>query len=135
MVVRRALEFRAPLNRNSDGRWCRRAAALAVSRRQRIPGRHRRAKAMVVRGVDVSVRDTVVYAPLIGLTVVTALLYVLVMRGYTRPSYGPLPDYPKPAARPETFLVPGEQHHPTQPTRFSTPTWLTIPAVACTRAS
>ena len=37
--------------------------------------------------------------PLIGLTVITALLYVAVMRGDKRPAYGPLPRYPKPSTR------------------------------------
>ena len=65
--------------------------------------------------------------PLIGLTVITALLYVAVMRGDKRPAYGPLPRYPKPSTRLEPFLVLGEQHHATQPTRVAAPTWLTIP--------
>jgi hypothetical protein len=59
--------------------------------------------------------------------VVTALLCVAVMRGDQRPAYAPLPRYPHPSTRPEPYLVLGEQHHPTHPTRVPAPTWLTIP--------
>jgi hypothetical protein len=65
--------------------------------------------------------------PLIALTVVSALLYVAVMRGDEPAWFGPLPPYPDPADRPEPSLVLGEQHHPTAPVRVARPTWLTIP--------
>jgi hypothetical protein len=65
--------------------------------------------------------------PLIALTVISALLYVALMRLDFHFAYGPLPEYPDPAARPEPTLVLGEQHHPTKPVRVMTPSWLTIP--------
>jgi hypothetical protein len=127
-VVRRALEFRAPLN-------------LVVATGVGVVGL--RSWPFPVDNVLLTVIDArkpwlfdglaylyaalVVHAPLIALTVVTALLYVVVMRRDRRPSYGALPRYPQPAARSEPFLVLGEQHHPTEPTRVSAPTWLTIP--------
>jgi hypothetical protein len=65
--------------------------------------------------------------PLIALTVVSALLYVAVMRGDESAAFGPLPPYPPPETRPEPSIVVGERHHPTDPIRVARPTWLTIP--------
>jgi hypothetical protein len=68
-----------------------------------------------------------VYDPWIVLSVVTAMLYVAVMRGDKRFVYGALPPYPPPVERSTPYLVLGEQHHDTQPGRSEQPRWLTIP--------
>jgi TraM recognition site of TraD and TraG len=65
--------------------------------------------------------------PWIVLSIVTAALYVAVMRGDRRPVYATLPPYPKPTERPTPYLVLGEQHHDSQPGRSERPRWLTIP--------
>ena len=57
-----------------------------------------------------------------ALTVVSALLYVAVMRGDRRPAYAAAPaaiQIPRRAREP--FLVLGEQHHPTQPVARGAP--------------
>lgn len=65
--------------------------------------------------------------PFACLSIVAALAYVAVMR-YDAPTFfRPLPPYPDPADRTEPFLVLGELHHATQPTRSPQPTWLPIP--------
>jgi len=128
MVVRRALELRAPLNLAM-------ATAVGVVGLRLWPFPVDNAFLAVIDARKPWLFEGLAYlyatlwftTPLIGLTVITALLNVAVMRGDRRPFYGPLPRYPKPAARPEPFLVLGEQHHPTQPTRVSAPTWLMIP--------
>jgi hypothetical protein len=65
--------------------------------------------------------------PLIGISLVSALLTIVVMRQPSSVSYTALPKYPDSSERTEPFLVLGEQHHPTRPVRVSHPTWLTIP--------
>lgn len=65
--------------------------------------------------------------PLIGISLVSALLTIAVLRQPRTASYSPLPPYPLPADRQEPFLVLGEQQHPTHPIRVPRPNWLTIP--------
>jgi len=127
-MVRRALEFRAPINLAV-------ATAIGVVGLRFWPFPVDNAFLAVVdarkpwlfEGLGYLYATLWFTTPLIGLTVITALLYVAVMRGDKRPAYGPLPRYPKPSTRLEPFLVLGEQHHATQPTRVAAPTWLTIP--------
>ena len=126
--MRRALEFRAPINLGL-------AAAIGVVGLHQWPFPSGNAFLAVIDARKPWLFDGLAYlyatlwfsTPLIGLTVISALLYVAVMRIEKRVGYGPLPAYPEPSARQEPFLVLGEQHHPTQPMRLAHPTWLTIP--------
>ncbi len=65
--------------------------------------------------------------PLLVLNVIGSLLYIFVARLDRRPTSHPLPPYPAPEARTDLFLVLGERHHATSPTRACHPGWLVIP--------
>ena len=126
--MRRALEFRAPINLGL-------ATVIGVVGLHRWPFPTGNAFLAVIDARKPWLFEGLAYlyatlwfsTPLIALSVVSALLYVAVMRGDKRPTYGPLPHYPDAATRAEPFLVLGEQHHPSQPVRVAQPTWLTIP--------
>jgi hypothetical protein len=60
-------------------------------------------------------------------TVLTTVLYILVGRGTTQETPGPLPPYPAISSRRTPFLVLGEQHYQTRPGRAPEPTWLIVP--------
>ena len=99
-MVRRALEFRAPINLAV-------ATAIGVVGLRFWPFPVDNAFLAVVdarkpwlfEGLGYLYATLCFTTPLIGLTVITALLYVAVMRGDKRPAYGPLPRYPKPSTR------------------------------------
>jgi hypothetical protein len=65
--------------------------------------------------------------PLIGFNVALSFLYIFVVRWDRRVTAQRLPPYPPVAGRRELFLVLGEQHHRTSPTRAAAPQWLVIP--------
>src|SRR5437867_6982069 len=126
--MRRALEFRAPINLALAGvvgvvglyNWpfpADNAFLAAIDAR----------KPWLFEGLAYLYATLWFSTPLIALSVTSALLYVAVMRGEKRVAYGSLPRYPDPSKRAEPFLVLGEQHHPTHPIRVPQPTWLTIP--------
>ncbi len=54
-------------------------------------------------------------------------LYIFVGRHTRAMALQPLPPYPAPEQREDLFLVLGEQHHRTAPTRAERPTWIAIP--------
>lgn len=58
---------------------------------------------------------------------VCSLLYIFLPRLGRRQPLQKLPAYPPPEQRRDLFVVLGEQHHRTSPTRASEPRWLTIP--------
>ena len=60
-------------------------------------------------------------------TVLTTVLYILVGRGNRQQPPGPLPPYPPISSRRTPFIVLGEQHYQTRPTRAPQPTWLIVP--------
>jgi hypothetical protein len=60
-------------------------------------------------------------------SMVLSLGYIFVTSRAQTPAVQPLPPYPVPASRQQLFLVLGEQHHRTTPTRASQPSWLIIP--------
>lgn len=60
-------------------------------------------------------------------TVLTTVLYILLARGDTQHRVEPLPQYPAISTRSAPFLVLGEQHYQTKPTRAPQPSWLIIP--------
>jgi hypothetical protein len=126
--MRRALEFRAPINLALAG-------VVGVVGLQRFPFPSDNAflaaidarKPWLFEGLAYLYATLWFSTPLIVLSVTTALLYVAVMRLEKGVSFGPLPPFPDPGKRQEPFLVLGEQHHPTKPIRISQPSWLTIP--------
>lgn len=128
VLMRRALEYRVPLNVVV-------AAAIGIVglRRWPFPTDDVFLAVIEVRKPWLFEGLAYLYAtlwfstPLIGLSVVTALLYVAVMRSDEGVTFRPLPPYPDPSGRPEPFLVLGEQHYRTHPARAPQPTWLTIP--------
>ena len=126
--MRRALEFRAPINLALSG-----VAGVVGLHRFPFPSDNAFLAAIDARKPWLFEGLAYLYAtlwfstPLIVLSVTTALLYVAVMRLEKGVSYGPLPPYPDPSKRQEPFLVLGEQHHPTRPVRVSQPSWLAIP--------
>jgi hypothetical protein len=126
--MRRALQYRAPINLVL-------AAAIGLAGLRRFPLAADNAFLAAIGAREPALFAGLAYlyatlwvtTPLIALTVVSALLYVAVMRGDEPSWFGPLPPYPEPADRGEPSLVLGEQHHPTVPVRVARPTWLTIP--------
>ena len=64
---------------------------------------------------------------LIAWNVVFSLLSIFVTRWHRTVTAQPLPPYPPPGRREDLFIVLGEQHHRTLPTRSPTPRWLVIP--------
>jgi hypothetical protein len=65
--------------------------------------------------------------PCVGFNVVLSLLYIFVARGTRHAPSQPLPPYPRADQRDDLFLVLGEQHHRTMPTRAPVPRWLVMP--------
>jgi hypothetical protein len=65
--------------------------------------------------------------PFVASSIVLSAAYIFVARGDRRPVYLPPPPYPPPVHRKDLFLVLGEQHHRTAPTRAASPSWLIVP--------
>ena len=65
--------------------------------------------------------------PLLVLNVGASLFYIFVARLDRPATRHPLPPYPPPEDRADLYLVLGERHHRTSPTRAPTPEWLIIP--------
>ncbi|HKW02306.1 MAG TPA: TraM recognition domain-containing protein [Vicinamibacterales bacterium] len=65
--------------------------------------------------------------PLLVLNVVSSICYIFVGRFSHAMAYRDLPPYPTPERRRDLFLVLGEQHHRTVPTRAAEPRWLVVP--------
>src|SRR5581483_11765790 len=65
--------------------------------------------------------------PFFALNVCLSFIYIFVAGSERRPTMRALPPYPPSAQRDEFFLVLGEQHHATVPSRAGEPRWLTIP--------
>jgi hypothetical protein len=65
--------------------------------------------------------------PFVASSIALSLAYIFVARGDRRPVYLPPPPYPPPVHRKDLFLVLGEQHHRTAPTRAASPSWLIVP--------
>jgi len=65
--------------------------------------------------------------PFFASSIVLSFVYIFVARWDRKPAYQPLPPYPAPEHRQGLFLLLGEQHHRTAPTRAAVPSWLTVP--------
>jgi hypothetical protein len=65
--------------------------------------------------------------PLIAFNVVSSLCYIFVTRLGRGIAYAKLPPYPAPEHRQNLYLVLGEQHHRTLPSRAAEPRWLVVP--------
>src|SRR5260221_8215664 len=65
--------------------------------------------------------------PFFVLNILFSLAYIFVARTDRPARLWPLPPYPPSTKRDELFLVLGEQHHRTSPTRAADPRWLVIP--------
>ena len=65
--------------------------------------------------------------PFVASSIVLSVAYIFVARADRRPVYLPPPPYPPPVHRQDLFLVLGEQHHRTAPTRAASPSWLIVP--------
>ena len=65
--------------------------------------------------------------PMLLLNVVFSVIYIFVGQWDRRGRREPLPPYPSVASRRHLFLVLGEQHDRTMPTRSHAPQWLVIP--------
>ena len=65
--------------------------------------------------------------PILLLNVAASLVYILIARLDRPATQQSLPPYPAPEQRKDLFLVLGEQHLRTTPTRASAPQWLVIP--------
>ena len=65
--------------------------------------------------------------PFLGFHLLLSTLYIFASRWESTADFEPLPPYPAPSQRRDVFLVLGEQHHRTSPTRAAEPRWLTIP--------
>ncbi len=60
-------------------------------------------------------------------SIACSCFYIFVGRHVRPTTLGPLPAYPAPEQREDLFVVLGECHHRTAPTRAERPTWLAIP--------
>jgi hypothetical protein len=65
--------------------------------------------------------------PLIGFSIVFALLFIFAVKTDKTLVRNPLPLYPLGASRENLFLIVGEVHHPKIPDAIENPQWLTIP--------
>lgn len=65
--------------------------------------------------------------PLIGFSIIFALLFIFAVKTDKTLIRNPLPPYPPPASRERLFLIVGEVHHPKKPDPIEDPQWLTIP--------
>ena len=65
--------------------------------------------------------------PFFGASVAFSFIYIFLTRADRRTVYQTLPPYPAAARRQALYLVLGERHHRTRPTRAAEPSWLILP--------
>ena len=65
--------------------------------------------------------------PFFAASLALSFLYIFLGRADRRTVYQPLPPYPAPQRRQALYLVLGERHHRTRPTRAAEPSWLILP--------
>src|SRR6266849_2298352 len=65
--------------------------------------------------------------PYVGLSLVSSLAYIFIVRKAPASIGGKLPPYPELASREKLALVVGEIHHPRRPEPAEHPRWLVIP--------
>jgi hypothetical protein len=80
------------------------------------------------RRLPVWVRDVVVQHTGWGFTIILSFVAIFASRWERTPPVQPLPPYPPVDQRTGLFLVLGEHHYRTTPTRGSAPRWLVMPA-------
>ena len=65
--------------------------------------------------------------PFLAASLILSLMYIFLARSDHRIVHQSLPPYPAPEHRQDLFLVLGERHHRTRPTRAAAPSWLILP--------
>jgi len=84
-------------------------------------------KPALYEAIKASYTTMLLTTPYIGLSVVSSLIYIFLVRHREGPRAARLPVYPNPATRESVFLVVGEVHNRKKPEPSQNPSWLTIP--------